>query len=334
MDSKASHFLILSDMASRVCRGRGRAFVVKSTTVPLITLSGHPLEVEGIIELEVPHVDPISCTVVRNMGHEAIIGWDQLHRHGWAMEDSHSECTLRWGQAIFRIDHFQYVPSTEIALMEAGCLTDVLIKHRAAFGEPGKLPAAALPAFTIKTEDGVIVAQRSNRAPLLKRKIIDEEVDKMLAMGIIRPSNSPWSSPVTLVPKKDGMTCFCVDYRKLNDVTIKDRYPLPHIQEIFDMLGGSQIFSTMDMRSGYWQVPVEESSIPKTSFVCFKGQYEFLRLPFGVCNAPSMYQRIMNTVLAEYIGKFVLCFFDDCVVYSKTEEEHKRHVDLVLTKFS
>ena len=156
----------------------------------------------------------------------------------------------------------------------------------------------------------------------------------MLKQGIIRPSSSEWASAITLVPKKDGTTRFCVDYRALNDITVKDRYPLPLIQDIFDTLGGSSIYSTLDLRSGYWQLPVHPDSVKKTAFACHLGQYEFLRMPFGLTNAPAVFQRAMNQVLASFIGKFVLVYLDDVIIFSKSPEEHERHLDQVLQSFA
>ena len=120
----------------------------------------------------------------------------------------------------------------------------------------------------------------------------------MLKAGIIRPSSSPWASPVTLVPKKDGTTRFCIDYRKLNAVTKKDRYPLPRIQDIFDQLEGAKIFTTLDLKSGYWQIPMHENSIEKTAFICHLGLFEFLMMPFGCANCPSKFQRALTKVLS------------------------------------
>ena len=131
----------------------------------------------------------------------------------------------------------------------------------------------------IITEGGPIY-QRPYRTPLAKKLAIDEEIDKMLAMGIIRPSSSPWASPITLVPKKDGTLRFCTDYSRMNSITVKNRYPLPFIQDIFDNLGGATVFSSLDMRSGYWQVGLTENAISKSAFVCHRGQFEYLRLPF------------------------------------------------------
>ena len=156
----------------------------------------------------------------------------------------------------------------------------------------------------------------------------------MLHQGIIRPSCSAWFSPITLVPKRDGTTRFCVDYRALNYVTIKDRYPLPLIQDIFDTLNGSCVFSSLYLRSGYWQLPVKPDSIEKTAFVCHLGQFEFLRIPFVPSNAPVVFQRAMNHVLAPYIGKFVMVYLDDIIIFSKSMKEDSKHLEKILQAFA
>ena len=181
----------------------------------------------------------------------------------------------------------------------------------------------------IKTK-GSPIKQRPYRQPLTKRIVVEEEIEKMLKSGVIQPSESPWASPITLVPKKTGEVRFCVDYRKINNITEKDAYPLPNIQEIFDTLGGASVFTTLDLRSGYWQIDMDAESIPKTAFVCHKGLYEFTRLPFGLTNAPSQFQRIMNSILAEHIGKICLVYIDDIIIFSKTELEHQQHVETIL----
>ena len=182
--------------------------------------------------------------------------------------------------------------------------------------------------MTIKTT-GPPISLPAYRTPLVKRKLVEEAVADMLAEGVIRPSSSPYASPVTLVPKKDGTTRFCVDYRKLNSVTVRDQYPLPQIQDIFDQIGGSTIFSTLDLKAGYWQLPMEEESIAKTAFRCHMGHYEFLRMPFGLTNAPSVFQRTMDKILASLIGKCVMVYIDDIVIYSKIMDDHLAHIQLV-----
>ena len=175
--------------------------------------------------------------------------------------------------------------------------------------------------FRIETT-GPPICQRAYRTPLTKRMVISDLVDEMLQDGIIRPYNSPWASPVTLVPKSDGSTRFCVDFRKLNSVTKKDCWPLPRICDIVDTMGQSKIFSTMDLKSAYHQIPVHPDDIEKTAFICHRGLYEFIRMPFGLANAPACLQRIMDYIFGDLIGRSVMIYLDDIVVFTKTEEEH------------
>lgn len=151
----------------------------------------------------------------------------------------------------------------------------------------------------------------------------------MKKAGIIEPSNSPWSSPVTLVPKKDGTTRFCVDYRRLNEVTRKDSYPLPRMDDVFDILFGKKWFSTLDMKSGYWQVDVRPEDREKTAFTAGDGLWQFTVMPFGLCNAPATYERLMETVLRGLIGKVCLVYLDDVIVFGNTPEEHLENLERV-----
>ncbi len=154
----------------------------------------------------------------------------------------------------------------------------------------------------------------------------------MLDKGIIRPSVSPWAAPVVLVPKKDGSTRFCVDYRALNSKTPLDGFPMPQIQDILESLYGATIFSTLDLKSGYWQVGMDEDSIQKTAFVTKNAQYEFVCLPFGLKNAAATFQRLMNNILRDYIGKFCFVYLDDIVIYSKTVQDHFQHLKQLFAK--
>ncbi|KMQ83515.1 integrase core domain protein [Lasius niger] len=143
----------------------------------------------------------------------------------------------------------------------------------------------------------------------------------MKSQGVIEESRSPWVSPVVMVKKKDGSLRFCVDYRKLNAATVKDSYPLFRIEDILDRLSGNSWFSTLDLKSGYWQVKVNPKDKEKTVFSVGSGLWQFRVMPFGLCNAPATFERLMEKVLREVISKICLVYLDDVIVFSKTFEE-------------
>ena len=159
----------------------------------------------------------------------------------------------------------------------------------------------------------------------LKKQLVD-----MLSKGLVRPSASPWGSPIIFVDKRDGTTRLCVDYRKLNDVTIKNKYPLPKIEDLFDQMNGARVFSKIDLRTGYHQLKIRETDIPKTAFTTRYGLFEYTVMSFGLTNAPAYFMNLMNKIFMEYLDKFVVVFLDDILIYSKTEEEHAEHLHLVL----
>ncbi|XP_060962018.1 uncharacterized protein LOC133032169 [Cannabis sativa] len=158
------------------------------------------------------------------------------------------------------------------------------------------------------------------------------QLEELLKLGFIRPSYSPWGAPVLFVKKKDGTMRMCIDYRELNKVTIKNRYPLPRIDDLFDQLQGKKVFSKIDLRSRYHQLRIKNEDIPKTAFRTRYGHYEFMVMSFGLTNAPAAFMDLMNRVFKEYLDQFVIVFIDDILIYSKTEEEHEEHLRLTLQR--
>ncbi|GJU32304.1 putative reverse transcriptase domain-containing protein [Tanacetum coccineum] len=161
-------------------------------------------------------------------------------------------------------------------------------------------------------------------------KELSEQLQELSEKGFIRPSSSPWGAPVLFVKKKDGSFRMCIDYRELNKLTVKNRYPLPRIDDLFDQLQGSSIYSKIDLRSGYHQLRVREQDIPKTAFRTRYGHYEFQVMPFGLTNAPAVFMDLMNRVCKPYLDKFVIVFIDDILIYSKDKKEHEEHLKAIL----
>ncbi|GJU81802.1 putative reverse transcriptase domain-containing protein [Tanacetum coccineum] len=158
---------------------------------------------------------------------------------------------------------------------------------------------------------------------------LSNQLKELQEKGFIRPSHSPWGAPVLFVKKKDGSMRMCIDYRELNKLTIKNRYPLPRIDDLFDQLQGACCFSKIDLRSGYHQLRVREEDIPKTAFRTRYGHFEFTVMPFGLTNAPAIFMDLMNRVFKPYLDKFVIVFLTN-LIYSKSEEEHEVHLKTIL----
>ena len=161
-------------------------------------------------------------------------------------------------------------------------------------------------------------------------KELKEQLQDLLSKGFIRPSVSPWGAPVLFVKKKDGSMRMCIDYRQLNKVTIRNKYPIPRIDDLFDQLQGASVFSKIDLRSGYHQLKVRAEDIPKTAFRTRYGHYEFLVMSFGLTNAPAAFMDLMNGVFRPYLDSFVIVFIDDILIYSRSKEEHEHHLRIVL----
>ena len=202
---------------------------------------------------------------------------------------------------------------------------------------PEKLPAGRLPRRSVELEireqpDSTPPSRPPYRLSPQEQEELELQVKDLLNQQFIRPSSSPYGAPVLFVPKKDGRWRLCIDYRALNKQTVKDRFPLPRIDELLERLGGARVFSALDLASGYHQIGVAEGSVEKTAFRTSRGSYEFLVMPFGLTNAPSVFQRLMNKIFADVLGVFVLVYLDDILIFSNSLEEHWGHLRLALQK--
>ncbi|CAA7058315.1 unnamed protein product [Microthlaspi erraticum] len=195
------------------------------------------------------------------------------------------------------------------------------------------LPPSRSDPFTIELEPGTApISKTPYRMAPAELAELKKQIEDLLSKGFIRPSVSPWGAPVLFVKKKDGSFRLCIDYRGLNRVTVKNRYPLPRIDELLDQLRGATWFSKIDLASGYHQIPIDEADVRKTAFRTRYGHFEFVVMPFGLTNAPAAFMRLMNDVFREYLDVFVIIFIDDILVYSRSQEEHATHLRLVLEK--
>jgi hypothetical protein len=198
-----------------------------------------------------------------------------------------------------------------------------------------------LPRMLPEREVEFVIDLLPRTAPISKRPYqmsveelqeLKKQLTELQEAGYIRPSSSPWGAPVLFVQKKDGSQRMCVDYRSLNEVTIKNKYPLPRIDFLFDQMRGARVFSKIDLRSSYHQMNIRPSDTPKTAFSTRYGLYEFTVMSFGLTNAPAYFMNLMNKVFMEYLDKFIVVFIDDILIYSKNDSEHEEHLRMVLQK--
>jgi hypothetical protein len=205
---------------------------------------------------------------------------------------------------------------------------------------PDVLPEE-LPGMPPDREIKFVIKLVPGTAPIFKRPYriranqlaeLKKQLQELLDKGYIRPSASPWGAPIIFVPKKDGTQIMCIDYRSLNEVTIKNKYPLPRIDDLFDQLKGACVFSKIDLRSGYRQLKIRATDISKTVFITWYGLYEYSVMSIWLTNAPAYFMYLMNKIFMEYLDKFMVVFIDDILIFSKNEEDHDEHLRVVLQK--
>uniref|UniRef100_A0A453NRI9 Reverse transcriptase n=1 Tax=Aegilops tauschii subsp. strangulata TaxID=200361 RepID=A0A453NRI9_AEGTS len=207
----------------------------------------------------------------------------------------------------------------------------LLLQYADLFEEPKELPPKRALDHTIPLVPGATPPHvRPYRVPQHQKQEMEDQIRKLLAAHLIRHSQSPYAAPVLLVKKKDSSMRLCTDFRKLNSITVKNKFPIPVIEDLLDELHGAKYFSKIDLRSGYHQIRMYPEDIQKTAFRTYLGHFEYLVMPFGLSNAPGTFQALMNSIFGPYLRKFVLVFFDDILIYSKSLQEHKEHLQIVL----
>jgi hypothetical protein len=215
-----------------------------------------------------------------------------------------------------------FVPETKMQAL--------LGEYEDVFAELSGLPPERDSGHTIPLEPGhQPPAKRMYRLSPSEQEEVRKQVTDLLAKGYIEPSRSPFGAPVIFVAKADGTLRMCLDYRALNKITVKRRYPMPNITDLFDQLQGARVFSSLDLQQGYYQIRITPEDVEKTALLTPLGQFHFKVLCFGLTNVPATFQSVMNGVFGRYLGKFVLVYLDDIMVFSRTPEEHVQHLRIV-----
>jgi hypothetical protein len=281
----------------------------------------------------------VDCYTIPLDRWDMVLGITFLRTLGLILWDFDDLCMAftRGGHRVFwrGIGSTRYdVQSTRLYAIDAEkpLLDTLLASFDDVFADPHGLPPARPCDHRIHLlPNTTLVAVRPYRYPQLQKDELEVQCAAMLQQGIIRPSTSAFSTPVLLVKKHDGSWRFCVDYRALNQQTVKDKFPIPVVEELLDELKGARYFTKLDLRSGYHQVRMHVEDIEKTVFRTHEGHFEFLVMPFGLTNAPAMFQSLMNSVLRPFLRKFVLLFFDDILIYSPNWSSHLQHLNAVLS---
>ena len=224
--------------------------------------------------------------------------------------------------------------SDTLTLEQSKQLKGLLVEFQDIFtDDTGQVGQTGLVEHTIDVDGSKPIKIPPRRLPIAQKDIVDKELGKMLDQNVIEPSTSAWSSPIVQVTKADGSIRFCIDFRKVNSVTKKDAYPLPNIGDALDTLSGSRYFCTLDMASGYWQIKMHEDSKKYTAFSTHRGLYQFKVMPFGLCNAPASFERLIERVLHGLQWQKCLCYLDDIIVFGKTFEETLENLKEVFIRF-
>jgi hypothetical protein len=275
---------------------------------------------------------PTNMIVLKSQDIDVILGMNWLAQHKAILNTNLRTVKLSYGQEEVLLTIPVAIPAKPMGRVYEAIIPEiqdipVVCEFPDVFLEdlPG-LPPERDVEFVIELKPGSTpISRRSCRMPPNELAELKTQLQDLLEKGLIQPSSSPWGCPAIFVKKKDQMLQMCVDYRPLNEVTIKNKYPLPRIDILFDQLTGARVFSKIDLRSDYHQIRIRPEDIPKTAFTTRYGLFEYLVMSFGLTNAPAHFTYLMNSVFMPELDKFVVVFKDDILIYSKNEEEHARH---------
>jgi hypothetical protein len=274
-------------------------------------------------------------------GMDIILGADWMTHHRVVLDVAARALEIRSPTSkdlVLYLPNQDSTQSCAFAMMESPVKMFFLMNCRCEYADvfPDELPGMPPDRdieFAIELQPGTTpISKRPYWMPPADLAELKKQLQELLDKGFIRPTTSPWGCPALFVKKKDESLRLCIDYRPLNAVTIKNKYPLPHIDVLFDQWVGAKVFSKIDLRSGYHQIKIQASDIPKTAFSTRYGLYEFLVMSFGLTNLPAYFMYLMNSVFMPELDKFVVVFIDDILVYSKNEEEHAGHLHVVLQR--
>jgi hypothetical protein len=283
------------------------------------------------------HSFPTSLIVLESQGLDVILGMDWMTEYEAVIECAKRSIMLTTPEKKrIRFKSTFELRGTKINSLKGVSIEDVHIVREYPDVFPEELPGMPPDRdveFLIDLMPGTgPVAKRPYKMDVEELKELKKQLREQLDKGFIQPSSSSWGAPVLFVEKKDSSKRLVVDYHNLNEVTIKNKYPLPNINDLFDQLKGAKVFSKIDLRSGYFQLKIREQDIPKTAFTTRYGLYEYTVMSFGLTNAPAYFMTMMNKVFMEYLDKFVVVFIDDILIYSKDDAEHEKHLRLIMEK--
>ena len=356
VDTGAMITVVSSSIFDRISVSEQVNSELQCTDVRLLQANGAPIKVygEAMISITIGEKMYDCMVIVAEIEQDAILGMDFLHKNNASINCDHMtiqmngqviQCTS--GGDVTQItaitEDLESVPAHLSQMYEEATanidkehhekIRALLNNHSDVFSQGDHdIGRTTMIQHSIHTTCPAPIRQHPRRPPMGQRGEIEKQVEDMLNRGIITPSSSPWSSPVVLVDKKDGTKRFCVDYRELNKHTIKDSFPLPRIDESIDYLAGAKYFCTLDLAAGYWQVPLDDEAKLKSAFVVPGGLFEFQVMPFGLCNAPSTFQRLMETVLAGLQWKIALIYLDDVIVFGSSVEEVVDRLQVIFTR--